>query len=945
MTQQGFPTKIRPSQSGNIVFALLGAVALLGVLGMVTASFVRGPLTSTVTATNQNVAESQMLVMSQAIVMQSAASSSCDADPFIEPIMWRLASGTETTPTGGGLLPTNLSVATTKDPWGTEYGYCVWDHGSDACTGPNYRLRGATTNAEGQTVIALISAGPDKSFATTCRTFAAADGNSDGDLADAGDQPLVSKNSSSNDDILFTYTYRQAAAASGGLWSLKSGDDTTAVIGRDLAVTGNSTVQGEGAFSGLTVDAINAKTGNFIDFLDGVQLPDRATYNPACNGTTEGVIRRNGSAIELCYSNTWGSITGGGGASGGSQLTSDTSSGCSSSRVGYVRYNTAAAAPQYCDGTSWRSLIVQTSLVFLQIEPSFIALNVNGPCSTDCPYAHGPASQNVTVTNIGSANSGNITTSVNNAYINAGGTTCSAPLAPGASCVISVSGWTSGNYTLDGHINVLNDGIQAKRVTVLSTGTGFGCTANGYGWGGQIVSCTNPTTPNYIISFPGCDGTTVEPYCTGSGSDDPLMYSMIGARGDESVYSWPTNATNNSGSQNSVNLKGYAGSFGLSGAAMYCDALVQQGYDDWYLPSLNEWQTLIYPSRAQLQVTDTYWTSNYDSSSWYGPAYRVYNVTANTNNLSFIYTTYKVRCLRRHATAFPAIQADNSPNLIVPSYGTDTFYRHSGSPNLGYDYATAASQTVYGEVMTVSGINVGQSTTVSGPAGVSFSINGKAGVTSGTVYNGDTIQLIATGPASTNTQNSYTLTIGGTPFNWYVRYPASNTRRIFVTSTTSTGNLSGVSGADTICQNRATAASLTGNWYAVIGTLSADVATRLPWNWNKLENMQGEVVATNYRDLFFIKEQNDHRESIGAAIKYDEFGNLASGNYAWVGVWQGDQMLQQGGPTSETCNDWTNATAGYNGTAGKANTRSELWSTASYSACNVARSLYCIGPF
>ena len=31
-------------------------------------------------------------------------------------------------PTGGGLIPMSIGISK-KDPWGTEYGYCVWDHG------------------------------------------------------------------------------------------------------------------------------------------------------------------------------------------------------------------------------------------------------------------------------------------------------------------------------------------------------------------------------------------------------------------------------------------------------------------------------------------------------------------------------------------------------------------------------------------------------------------------------------------------------------------------------------------------------------------------------------------------------------------------------------------------------------------------------------------------
>ena len=32
-------------------------------------------------------------------------------------------------PANGGFLPTTLGLTLT-DPWGSKYGYCVWDHGT-----------------------------------------------------------------------------------------------------------------------------------------------------------------------------------------------------------------------------------------------------------------------------------------------------------------------------------------------------------------------------------------------------------------------------------------------------------------------------------------------------------------------------------------------------------------------------------------------------------------------------------------------------------------------------------------------------------------------------------------------------------------------------------------------------------------------------------------------
>jgi hypothetical protein len=49
---------------------------------------------------------------------------------------------------------------------------------------------------------------------------------------------------------------------------------------------------------------------------------------------------------------------------------------------------------------------------------------------------------------------------------------------------------------------------------------------------------------------------------------------------------------------------------------------------------------------------------------------------------------------------------------------------------------------------------------------------------------------------------------------------------VFVTSTTQTGNLGGLSGADQICNDRAVAAGLTGNYLAWLSTSSMDAIDR-----------------------------------------------------------------------------------------------------------------------
>ena len=247
----------RSPQSGNIFLVLFAATAAIGILGFTVTNFVKGPMASAVKLTRTNTAMTQMAIAAQTAVVaaNSVSNGDCDGDSFIEPLEWRLASSLPA-PTGGGLIP-SLAVNNTIDPWGNNYGYCVWDDGTTtlnaACqqttSGTNMRLAGS--NSKLYPVVAVISSGPDKTFQTTCRSFATADVNSNGVLGDSGDLDLVGKTAGS-DDIIFTYTYEEASTASGGLWTLKSTDATTAKVNKNVEAN-DATFSGTGTFTAVGV--------------------------------------------------------------------------------------------------------------------------------------------------------------------------------------------------------------------------------------------------------------------------------------------------------------------------------------------------------------------------------------------------------------------------------------------------------------------------------------------------------------------------------------------------------------------------------------------------------------------------------------------------------------------------------------------------------------------
>ena len=208
------------NESGNVFFTLFGAVALVGVVGVATSTLMRGPVGTVVQLNQRAKADAQMQIAQKLAMLeaaQQAQSGDCDADGFVEPIGAKTVC-TGPTPSGGGCIPDAIGASKT-DPWGTNYGYCSWDHGgvigSGCATNSTGILDG--TNDDAEIVIAIISAGPDRTFNSTC----------------ANHNTYVTKTPGS-DDIVLDITYSGAVEASGGMWYLQSGDPDTAGIDKNV---------------------------------------------------------------------------------------------------------------------------------------------------------------------------------------------------------------------------------------------------------------------------------------------------------------------------------------------------------------------------------------------------------------------------------------------------------------------------------------------------------------------------------------------------------------------------------------------------------------------------------------------------------------------------------------------------------------------------------------
>ncbi len=264
--------------------------------------------------------------------------------------------------------------------------------------------------------------------------------------------------------------------------------------------------------------------------------------------------------------------------------------------------------------------------------------------------------------------------------------------------------------------------------------------------------------------------------------------------------------------------------------------------------------------------------------------------------------------------------------------------------------------------MYIPGLNSTTPVTVSGPGSPQFrtswlgNIWGAYGTTD-TLNRGYMLQLSAMSPATTGQEYAITVTIGTTPYIWKLRTVQAATKTIFVTSTRYNGNLGGFSGADSLCQTRATAAGLGSNFYALIGGLGVNAFDRIPWNWNRLDNRNGNKVADYLWDLEELGTAN-----LARVNRNESNGTVITNTEVWTGMIAGiDSMTDNDEPRNDSggsCANqgssangaWTSNSSSDSGATGDANFDPAIdsWSwmnNAAWHDCSQQFRLYCVGPF
>jgi len=282
----------RSRERGNVFFTLFGAVAVVGVLGAGIMSTMRGPLSTMVEVNRIEETKAEMAVGLRLILLTPYGTA--DGDALTEPAEPDACAGA---PTGAGCIPSAAS-AKKKDAWGVSYAYCAWNNGSDHAALGRILGGGTSTN---NIAVALISAGPDRQFQTTCADEAGG---------------FINPDDGGGDDIVRKYNYNDAVAGTDGLWALQTGvsgdearvQEEISVGGGNAAVstfeggaTFGNNIQTEGNVNTDVIGPVPSGTQDYVEFTHGILLGDTASC-------TDGMLRINAGKLQLCMGGAWDEV-------------------------------------------------------------------------------------------------------------------------------------------------------------------------------------------------------------------------------------------------------------------------------------------------------------------------------------------------------------------------------------------------------------------------------------------------------------------------------------------------------------------------------------------------------------------------------------------------------------------------------------------------------------
>ncbi len=159
----------------------------------------------------------------------------------------------------------------------------------------------------------------------------------------------------------------------------------------------------------------------------------------------------------------------------------------------------------------------------------------------------------------------------------------------------------------------------------------------------------------------------------------------------------------------------------------------------------------------------------------------------------------------------------------------------------------------------------------------------------------------------------------------------------FVTSSAQNGNLGGLTGADAVCQARATAAGLPGTYMAWLSNGTDSPASRFTRATASYTLVDGTVLASNFEDLV--------GGTLNSALNKTETGQTVPGGPGTVFAWTNTLTtgLSEGSDDNSDCANWT-AAAVNQANIGDVQASSALWTDIGggiTAVCSGQNRLYC----
>jgi Collagenase NC10 and Endostatin len=170
---------------------------------------------------------------------------------------------------------------------------------------------------------------------------------------------------------------------------------------------------------------------------------------------------------------------------------------------------------------------------------------------------------------------------------------------------------------------------------------------------------------------------------------------------------------------------------------------------------------------------------------------------------------------------------------------------------------------------------------------------------------------------------------------------ASADKRVFVSSVLYTGNLGGLTGADSKCQTLADAAGLCGTFKAWLSDATTDAAARLTHATGNYVRTDGQIVASGFSGLVSgtIQHAVNRTETNGAA----PVGTVKCGGATVTPVWTGSTAAGAN-VMNGSCSNWASSNSSPGGIFGNADATNAAWTAMCQivAVCQSTAAIYCV---